>query len=375
VRPLETAKDDRSERESPSGGNSRSRFGWPLRRWRELVLTVLSVGIAFLLAEIAFRFYLRRQARADLERVDRQALLVSVDTCKLGDIIRLSNQRDLFYELKPNLRGRYCGGVVTTNALGMRMSSEPKLDKPAHVLRIVALGDSFLFGQGVDDGRGFLEVLQATMIAEGRPVELLNFGVPGYNTWMESVVLAARAQHYDPDVVIVAIVGNDWDLPDLMLSRPYAALSRSFLISALAERFRAPPEFLHTPRSRVYEDHYLAVPEEVPEVYRHMVGFDAYRVALSRMLAIVQNLDARIVLFSDCVAPANPGGESCRFPFKPGEYERVRDEIYANPRVTLCPWQLSAKLLIPRDGHPTPEGHRAMAEQLRSCLKRHGIER
>jgi lysophospholipase L1-like esterase len=374
VRPA-TGNDIRSEREVSSGGAFGYRLGQLLRRRRELLLTVLSIGIAFLLAEFGFRLYMRWRARTDLERVERQALLVSVDTCKLGDIIRLSNQRDLFYELKPNLRGRYCGGVMTTNNLGMRMSSEPELDKPAQVLRMVALGDSYLFGQGVDDGRGFLEVLQATMIAEGRPVELLNFGVPGYNTWMESVVLATRAQHYSPDVIIVAIIGNDWDLPDLMLSRPYAALSRSFLISALAERFRKPPELLHTPRSRVYEDHYLAVPEEVPPAYRHMVGFEGYREALSKMLAIAQNLNAELVLFSDCVAPASTGEESCRFPFKPGEYERIRDEIYAKPRVFLCPWQLSPDLLIPRDGHPTPAGHKALADQLRSCLRRNGIER
>jgi hypothetical protein len=171
---------------------------------------------------------------------------------------------------------------------------------------------------------------------------------------------------------VVALTGNDWDLPNFMLSRPYGDFGHSFLLGALLERLH-PPELTRTPESRVYQRHYLAMPEEVPQAYRHMVGFDAYRRALARMLAIAKELDAQLVLFSDCVSTSGPGGPSCRYPFASGQYEIVRDELYRDPRVTLCPWRLSQAELIPGDGHPTEAGHRSLARQLLACMRRFGI--
>src|SRR5215475_11576840 len=129
---------------------------------------------------------------------------------------------------------------------------------------------------------------------------MLNFGVPGYNTWMEGVVLRTKARHYAPDVIVVA----------------------------LAERFRAPPRLLETPRSKVYEGHYLAVPEEVPEQYRHMVGFEGYRRALVDVVSVAASMGAKVVLFSDCISADAPGTGSCTFPFAPGQYEKLKHDVY-----------------------------------------------
>jgi lysophospholipase L1-like esterase len=340
---------------------------------REVLTVLVSTMLALVIAEAAFRFYLRYQARADLQRVARGADITTVDTCNLGDIVRLSHEPDLFYELKPNLHGHFCGGSITTNALGMRMPNEPALDKPDGVLRVVALGDSYLFAQRMDDGQGFLEVLRSRARESGKPIEFLNFGVPGYNTWMEGVVLGKRARYFAPDVILVSVTGNDWDLPGFMLSRPYGDVGHSFLLGALLERLRAPPELVETPKSKVFEDHYLAVPDEVPPEFRHMVGFEGYRRALRRMLDVAVELRAKLVLFSDCVSDIAPGTRSCSFPFAAGQYERVRSEVYADAYVVVCPWQLSQELLIPHDGHPNVEGHRSLADQLSACLEAHGL--
>jgi lysophospholipase L1-like esterase len=341
-----------------------------MRRWRELSLSLASILIALVLAELATRWYLRHRERASLARVRQQVSIDHVDSCQLGDIIQLADKPGPFYTLKAGLRARYCGGTLTTNALGMRMQREPELAKADGVLRIVGLGDSYLFGQGVSDGQGFLEVFEARARAAGEAVEALNFAVPGYNTWMEWQVLSTRARHFAPDVILVSITGNDWDLPDFMLSRPYGRVARSFLLGLLSERFRRPPKLMPTPRSRVYEDHFLATPEEVPAHLSHMVGFGAYRQGLKNILETASSIGARLVLFSDCLGEETPGSPTCQFPFGPGEYERVRAEVYAEPRVTICPWELSPTLLIEGDGHPTSRGHQSLADQLGACLKR-----
>jgi GDSL-like Lipase/Acylhydrolase family len=343
------------------------------RRWREWLLVVGSVVLAGLAAEMLFRLHLRNRARSELERVRAQASTTRVETCNLGDVIELSPEPDLFYRMKPHLGGHFCGGRFSTNGLGMRMESEPRLEKPVGVVRIAGIGDSYLFGQGVDQGQGYLEVLEAVAGKSGQRIETLNFGVPGYNAWMEAVVLAARVRHFAPNVVVVGLTGNDWDLPNFMLSRRYGDLGHSFLLGALIERFRAPPAVVGTPKSHVYEDHFLAVPEEVPAAYRHMVGFEGYRHALLRMLEISREMAARLVLFSDCVSPEAPGGATCPLPFAAGEYERIRDEVYRDPRVVLCPWTLTDDLVIPGDGHPNPEGHQHLAKELFTCLQGAGI--
>jgi lysophospholipase L1-like esterase len=336
-------------------------------------LVIASVVVALLVVEVAFRLYLRHQQSSDFARALGNAATTDVQSCRLGDIVRFSPEPDLLYELKPNLHGNYCGAELNTNAIGMRMRRDPDVAKPPHVFRVVGLGDSFLFGQGVGDGQGFLEVLQARAIAKGVPEEMLDFGVPGYDTWMEAVVLRTKARRFSPDVIVVSVIGNDWDLPNFMLSRPYGDLAHSFVLGALAERFRAPPALLETPRSHVYDGHYLAVPEEVPERYRHMVGFEGYRGALAGMLAVAKEIDARVVLFSDCIGLAEPGSPTCAFPYADGQYEALKREVYDDPRVILCPWHLTPDLLIPRDGHPTPAGHVRLADQLAPCLERAGL--
>jgi hypothetical protein len=343
------------------------------KRWREILLLLVSVTLSFVIVEALYRLYLRHRAEADLERMEQGVEVTTVDSCDLGDIVRLSREPDLFYELKPNLQGRFCGAVTTTNAHGMRMPIDPALAKPEGVKRVIGIGDSYLFAQRVDDGQGFLEVLQARALSSGRPIEVLNFGVPGYNTWMESIQLSQRGRFYSPDVVVVSVTGNDWDLPSFMLSRPYGDIAHSFLLGAIADRLRRPPELLRTPKSRVFEDHYLAVPEEVPEAFRHMVGFNGYRQGLLRMVEVAEQVGAKLVLFSDCVSATEPGTRSCTFPFKPGEYDQLRRQVLARPSVVTCTWSLTQDLLIPGDGHPTVEGHRSLAEQLRACIESRGV--
>jgi lysophospholipase L1-like esterase len=345
------------------------------RRSRQVAALVLSTLLSFVVVEVAYRAYLHHRERADLDRVEEQRTISTVNTCDLGDIIRLSHEADLFYELKPSLHGRFCGGAVTTNALGMRMAIEPQPAKASGVIRVAGLGDSYIFAQRVDDGQGFLEVLQARALADGKPVEFLNFGVPGYNTWMEGVLLSKRVRHFAPDVIVVSITGNDWDLPAFMLSRRYGDVAHSFLLGALLDRLRPPPRLVRTPKSKVFEDHYLAVPEEVPAGFKHMVGFDGYRSGLLKMLETADELGAKVVLFSDCVSATGPGSRSCTFPFKPGQYEQLRKEVYGHPRAILCQWQLTPDQLIPGDGHPTVQGHRNLADQLRVCLEEHGLLR
>ncbi|HET6204096.1 MAG TPA: GDSL-type esterase/lipase family protein [Planctomycetota bacterium] len=98
---------------------------------------------------------------------------------------------------------------IRTNARGFR---GPELGrKPEGGRRILALGDSFGFGHGVEAEEAYPAVLERVLRDRGEKVEVVNAGVPGYGTSNEFGLLAAEAPSLDPDVVVLGFyVGNDF---------------------------------------------------------------------------------------------------------------------------------------------------------------------
>ena len=87
--------------------------------------------------------------------------------------------------------------------------------KPPGIYRIVVLGDSIAAGYRISRLEDtFPALLEARLRREGFPVEVLNFGVSGYNTMQEVETLRVRALRFDPDLVLVAYCHNDRRPPD-----------------------------------------------------------------------------------------------------------------------------------------------------------------
>ena len=117
---------------------------------------------------------------------------------------------ELRYELKPNTR---CSESIT-NDLGMLdVARQPA--NPRGALRIACLGDS-VGGDCQLPGRNACAALE-TELGRVRPVEVLNFSVPGYNTLQEARALETKAAAFAPDAVVVLYVIND-PYPDLAIS-------------------------------------------------------------------------------------------------------------------------------------------------------------
>jgi lysophospholipase L1-like esterase len=116
----------------------------------------------------------------------------------------------LSYELTPSMEKRSHGTVVRTNSHGMREREIP-IEKPDSVVRIAALGDSYTFGFGVAARQTWPRVLEGLLGQDprGRRFEVLNFGVGGYSTHDEAVLLRYRALAWNPDLVVVGYVLND----------------------------------------------------------------------------------------------------------------------------------------------------------------------
>ncbi len=119
------------------------------------------------------------------------------------------------FELKydSNPRGYFdeTGGLrYRINGYGFRGPDYP-LEKPRGVRRIVLIGDSFAFGEGVRFEQTLGERLEHRLNErEGTaPVEVLNLGVGGANTLSELSYLRHRGMALGPDLILWLYVLND----------------------------------------------------------------------------------------------------------------------------------------------------------------------
>lgn len=95
------------------------------------------------------------------------------------------------------------------NSRGLRADREFPYEKPAGVVRVVAIGDSFTAGYEVELEQCFTSVLERELRAAGHAVEVLNAGVSGYSNAEACLYLERELLRYDPDVVLLSFFFND----------------------------------------------------------------------------------------------------------------------------------------------------------------------
>ncbi|MCO5165223.1 MAG: GDSL-type esterase/lipase family protein [Planctomycetes bacterium] len=103
---------------------------------------------------------------------------------------------------------------VRTNSLGFR-GAEPPADVEG-ALRVLCLGDSNMFGQGVGDDETLPAQLERLLRARG-PAVVYNAGVSGYATEHELRTLKVFGPRLRPQVVVLGWLDNDLEGPDLQV--------------------------------------------------------------------------------------------------------------------------------------------------------------
>ncbi len=124
-------------------------------------------------------------------------------------IFSKSKNEIILHELRPNSEAYYHGVNIKVNSQGMR-DREYSVDKPEGVFRIAVLGDSLVFGFGVELNNTYTKLLEAELNKLGvGDIEVLNFGMPGFGTKEEAEYWRVKAKMYDPDLVILGYCLND----------------------------------------------------------------------------------------------------------------------------------------------------------------------
>lgn len=268
------------------------------------------------------------------------------------------------------------GVPVHVNALGLRDRDRGPKVKP----RALALGDSSVYGFGVRDEEVFTALLEAAGGAE-----YVNAAVPGYSSYQALNLLDLRGWSLDPDLLVVGTLWSDNNFDsfsDWDLLASYAgwraspvrsarlALERSALFRWLDWTFRVAPQ---SARARKVG---WQVGGDAPRSGSRRVDIAAYAENLDAFCARMHARGGGVVFLvlpnREDVEPIS--GDPAWEPFR-----RVMRETAARwgAPVAEAPAAFkasgrSADALFLDQMHPTPIGHRLLAEVVGAALRARG---
>ncbi len=110
---------------------------------------------------------------------------------------------------KPGTRLWQGNVLVSINSLGLRGPEIPR-PKPPGEIRIMAMGDSTVFGYGVDYPDTFpSQIAAALSAATGTQVRSIDAALPGFDSRQSLVVLRELVNRVEPDWLLVACIWSD----------------------------------------------------------------------------------------------------------------------------------------------------------------------
>jgi lysophospholipase L1-like esterase len=253
--------------------------------------------------------------------------------------------------------------------------------KPDDVLRIAFLGDSFTFAWGVEVAQGYADLLEGLLqqrlaaAGDNRRVEVLNFGVPGYNTATEVACLEHKALALKPDLILLQYFFNDAYLPNFLM--PERPRPPSYLVEWVKDAMglRMPPggELLNPGAEGPLVD-WRRDPSRVPPELAYMVGSPGIERALRRLVELAGQAGVRVGV----VMISLPGRAVIVDSTRPVELTAADQEVRAlcehlalpvictlEPTVELLRASGGTPLdlvLSEKDWHPNVKGHRFFAQ-------------
>ncbi len=354
-----------------------TRFRGPLP---VLVLSGIGVVAGMVVLEAGARIAAMREERRQ-GRLDRDLGVVPIPhqgaTVTLGQMIRRSEDPRIVYELRPRLDVIFADARVTTSDAGHR-GPDAARPKPTRTFRIVGVGDSYMFGQGVADEETYLARLPGLMSGalSAQGIETVNLAVPGFNTVMEVETLRNRGSALEPDLVLIEIVGNDLDLPNFLWNvvDPWTA-RRSFLLDfvrgRLESRGMARTEaagLQEAPRDEAEGGgRFSRDDDRVPSRYASMVGLGAFDQAVADLAAWGRAADVPVLAVThgvwferEMLAALSTNGIPVLV---------LRSALRQRARALGAPdYGRSPLALSPHDLHPSALGHEAIAEELAAWI-------
>lgn len=281
-----------------------------------------------------------------------------------GPLFRPSEDDTLGYELVPNGRR----GATRINGFGFRGPEVREQPMPG-VVRVAVIGDSETFGAALAEESTLPGCLQRALAAAdpARGYEVLNLGVPGYNTLQELRLVQEKLPRLHPHVVVLYYVLNDAELTPrtVLLHRgPLRSSHLGLLVSYVRKAWPADPAAL---RGEM----------DIVSYYHHLHDEERFEVTRRLLLEMAETLRGRGVRFVLVIAPEiyDVPGFNKRYP-----YRRIHERLagLARPGLEVVDPldRLAAAGKRPRqfwvndgDPHKNEEANRIIAGVLADALR------
>jgi len=286
------------------------------------------------------------------------------------------------FAVKPDFRQayEYVGHGFTmdivTNAQGFR-DQEHDLAQPFSGKTVLLLGDSFVFGFGVNVEDRFDATIRRRLAGARPPVRVINAGVPGWGTATEVRFALDHLEAYRPDVVVLLFCGNDpandrgedvpaisdetsrLYYPKLLLRRhshAYRLLLKQIAVwrhgRALKEGQGTDPAAVLDAQSAslISEDDWDRTLSLIRDFHQKLVA------SRPNAVLIVMASSPEQVTIRDRLASLSDGRSLLYLDLEPAL-------AALSPTARRTPW----------DGHWSPAVHQIAGERLRDLLKQHGL--
>ncbi|HYU32253.1 MAG TPA: SGNH/GDSL hydrolase family protein [Thermoanaerobaculia bacterium] len=318
---------------------------------------LLAAGIGIFLALAAGEILLRIVGAPEVAPVRRGRFQLSADPRLVFEpvpgLVHQDTASHSFFE--------YTGA---SNRLGYR-DRDHTLAKPPGTYRIVVLGDSIAEGYRIQRTQDAFPALLEQDLRKARlPVEVLNFGVTGYNTQQEVETLRRRALAFSPDLVLVAYCHNDRRPPDPRIVQALREAAEGRRVLPLAETERL---LVH---SALYRFVRYAVLEARREEAESSSAGDTVEPSLRELAKLSRREGFEVLLAVFPYLPKLYDGEHAR---QHARLERLARELGFHhldlrPAFRDCRAGGADKLRFDRY-HPTAAGHRCAADAMAAAVE------
>jgi lysophospholipase L1-like esterase len=288
---------------------------------------------------------------------------------------------DVLFVPKPGFRGYSEGTEVAISSQGLR-DREYDAAHPPNTTRIVVLGDSVTFGPGVLAEETFSKQLEHRLngLGDGRRYEVINTGVIGYNTIQERARLERVGLQFQPDVVVLTFVVNDLLDTFSIFDHQYEPGGALAPLKKWLRRNSRLYRFYQNVSWRLEGE--LRRDPNQPEPPRDRQRVLEREAEIGRIARISRDNGAKflLVLYPDNLA-------NLVSPDASGRQVTVRDELVGFAARNGFPTRDLTEALgdvrdprarvmrLREDPHPSPSGHRAIADALLSSLQEAGLLR
>jgi hypothetical protein len=208
----------------------------------KISIFILSSILSFVLLEISYRYIIFGSDSLNYEKMN------SVTPLGLSGLIEPSRDREIVYQLKPNLNTYFKMARFKTNSKGLR-DKEYSMTKPKNTIRVAVVGDSLTMPAGVNIEDAYHSILEEEFNTScpRKSYEFINFAVGGYYLSQYWAVIRKKVMDWDPDMILIGFCEyNDFEIPpDKLFEGTYKVKEKgnpfffqSFAIRSLKQFFK-----------------------------------------------------------------------------------------------------------------------------------------